>query len=278
MLETVHAVQNVPVKASAPGCGRKEPERFEGIKRNRRVDTRSYRNELKFLCTEQDLYLIENKIRHVCRLDANAGAGGTYSVKSLYFDTHDDRCYYENLAGVDDRKKYRIRIYNDDTDIIKLECKYSLHGRKTKESCNITRQQCEILTKRGGLQPFSVYRNDMEKGGGGKQQLLSRFLLERNLYLLTPKIIVDYRRTPYVYPAGNVRITFDRAIRSSLPAEGFPAGNTALRSILPENVHILEVKYDDLIPAAILELAAAGRPLRRTSFSKYALCREYSPG
>ncbi len=245
------------------------------------MDTRSYRNELKFLCTEQDLFLIKNKIRHICRLDANVGAGGTYIVKSLYFDTDDDRCYHENLTGVDDRKKYRIRIYNDDTSVIKLECKYSFHGKKAKESCNITRQQCEILTGRGDrqralLQPSATYGNDMENGAQETQQLLSRFLLERNLYLLTPEIIVDYRRTPYVYPAGNVRITFDRAIRSAPPTGRFPAGNTMFRSILPENVHILEVKYDEFIPAAILELEATGRTLRRISFSKYALCREYS--
>lgn len=268
----------IPLKPA--GFRGKRPERLEGIRGTERVDTRRYRNELKFLCTEQDLYLIENKIRHVCRLDANAGAGGTYSVRSLYFDTHDDRCYYENQAGVDDRKKYRIRIYNDDINVIKLECKYSLHGKKAKESCRITRGQCDILTGRSELQkafrqPFSVCRDDMEKGGEDRQLLL-RFLSEKNLYLLTPKIIVDYRRTPYVYPAGNVRITFDRAIRSSPATEGFPAGNPTFRSILPENVHILEVKYDEFIPAAILELAATGRPLRRISFSKYALCREYS--
>lgn len=249
-------------------------------KGNIRVDTRSYRNELKFLCTEQDLYLIENKIRHICRPDKNAGPEGNYSVKSLYFDTYDDRCYYENQAGVDDRKKYRIRIYNGDASVIKLECKYSLHGRKAKESCNITRQQYEILAGRGcpqgtALQDFSMYRNDLGKGGR-EGRLLSRFLLEKNLQLLTPKIIVDYIRTPYIHTAGNVRITFDRAIRSSPQTEHFLTQNTAFRSILPENMHILEVKYDGFLPAAILELAAAGRPLRRISFSKYALCREYS--
>ena len=32
----------------------------------------------------------------------------------------------------------------------------------------------------------------------------------------------------------------------------------------------------EFIPAAILEMVAAGRSLRRISFSKYALCRQYS--
>lgn len=237
------------------------------------MDTRNYRNELKFLCREQDLYLIENKIRHICRLDANVGPGGTYSVKSLYFDTYDDRCYHENQAGVDNRKKYRIRIYNEDTSVIKLECKYSLRSRKAKESCNITGQQYEILT--ASRPAPSLCSGERAEGGRGMQKLAARFLLEKNLYLLTPKIIVEYRRTPYVYAAGNVRITFDRAIRASSRTDRFLGPNTTYRNILPENMHVLEVKYDEFIPAAILELAAAGRSLRRTSFSKYALCRDY---
>lgn len=108
------------------------------------------------------------------------------------------------------------------------------------------------------------------------QELLRRFLAERSTELLRPKVIVEYIRTPYIYPAGNVRITFDRQIRSSSDIFRFPEKSIAYRSIMPEDVNILEIKYDNLLPGAILELAAAGGRLDRTSFSKYALCREYS--
>lgn len=233
---------------------------------------RKYRNELKFLCTEKDLYLIETKIRHICRPDPHVGETGVYSVTSLYFDTYDDRCYHENLAGTDHRKKYRIRTYNNDTDVIKLECKYSCHGKKAKESCNITRQQYEILA---GRRFSGINLPQACAAGGCGQQLMQRFLLEKALSLLEPRIIVDYRRTPYIFPAGNVRITFDRCIRSSHQTERFFAPSAAFRSILPEDMHILEVKYDEYIPASILELTAVGRQLDRTSFSKYVLCRQY---
>lgn len=245
------------------------------------MDHKSYRNELKFLCTEQDLYLIENKIRHICRPDIHTGTEGTYSVKSLYFDTYDDRCYFENQAGADNRRKYRIRIYNNQPDVIKLECKYSCHGKKAKESCNITGQQCEALTGssyRGRTFQGASFAgcSGMEGKEWGAQGLLQRFLLEKELEQLVPKVIVDYRRTPYVYAAGNVRITFDRTIRSSYRTDHFLVRDEMFRSILPEDVHILEVKYDEFIPAAIRELTATGRKLHRISFSKYALCREYS--
>jgi hypothetical protein len=34
--------------------------------------------------------------------------------------------------------------------------------------------------------------------------------------LLKPKTIVDYTREAYVYPVGNVRITFDKSIRTGI--------------------------------------------------------------
>lgn len=229
-------------------------------------DTRVYRHELKFLCGNQQLFMIEDRIRHMCRLDAYAGPEGIYSVKSLYFDTCDDQCYYENLAGADNRKKYRIRVYNDDMDTMKLECKYSCRGMKAKESCKISAQQYNSLITGGyGLKEQEV---------SGQPELLRQFVLEKNIRLLKPKVVVEYRRTPYVYPAGNVRITFDRRIRSSHQVLLFPERDVTFRNILPEGVHVLEVKYDGILPAAIRELLTAGQELRRTSFSKYALCRE----
>lgn len=231
------------------------------------ADTCQYRNELKFLCGEREMYLVEDKIRHICALDMHVGENGKYLVKSLYFDTFDNRCYYENLSGVDDRKKYRIRIYNNDKSVIKLECKYSWHGRKAKESCEITELQCRQLMEGG---------HAAEMGMRSGQELLQRFTAEKRMELLAPKVIVEYTRTPYVFNAGNTRVTFDRAIRSSSNIRDFPDRMEPTRSVLPEGVHILEVKYDEVLPAAIAEMLAVGRNLRRTSFSKYALCRQHA--
>lgn len=230
------------------------------------MNSQKYRHELKFLCAERELFLMENKIRHICRPDVHTGESGSYTIKSLYFDTLDDSCLAENLAGTDHRKKYRIRIYNNQTDIIHLECKYSRHGLKAKDMCPITRAQCRALMK--GV-PAPVETSCPE--------LLGRFLTEKRTELLSPKIVVEYIRSPYVYPAGNVRITFDRRIRSSPQVAGFPEKTPALQSVLPQDMHILEVKYDRLLPGAILELLAAGQDLQKTSFSKYALCRQNHP-
>lgn len=223
-----------------------------------------YRHELKFLCEEKELLLLEERIRHICLLDSHAD-DGRYVVRSLYFDTYDDRCFYENEAGLDSRRKYRIRIYNGKADVIYMECKETLHGLKRKESCRLSPQQCRQLMSR---QPVTEVTP--------QQELLRRFLVARSTQLLMPKVIVEYIRTPYVYAAGNVRITFDRYIRSSSEIGKFLEAKVSGRGIMKQNTHILEVKYDEGLPGAIRELLSAGQRLSRTSFSKYSLCREYS--
>ena len=254
----------------------KENKKYQERTGMKEVGTRVYRQELKFLCEERQLRVIEDRIRHICRPDAHGGNKGIYTVRSLYFDTYDDKCYQENLAGVDRRKKYRIRAYNEDTDRLRLECKSSCHGRKSKEGCPVDRELCRKLAAgQGRWGVFPEGRLEQGREDPGAVGLLERFLLERRLELLEPRVVVEYDRTPYVYPVGNVRITFGISFRTSHQVFAFPEKSRVRRLILPEGVNVLEVKYDEVLPGAVRELLTAGQELRRTSFSKYALCRQY---
>jgi hypothetical protein len=182
----------------------------------------------------------------------------------MYFDSYDSRGYQENEDGTDNRAKYRVRIYDASDSVIKLERKGSLRDRKYKDVCRITRTQCQQLI--GGCMVENILPY---------QDVLQEFLVERQLELLEPKVIVEYVRTPYIYPVGNVRITFDRYIASSSSLNFFDQ-DLPSRAIMPEHMHLLEVKYDQILPATILEALNSSACLERTSFSKYALCREYS--
>ncbi len=225
---------------------------------------KQYRHELKFICGEGQLRLLEERVRHICMPDSHAGENGRYTVRSLYFDTYDDQCFYENEAGVDHRAKYRIRIYNGSTDTIQLERKETLHGLKRKEACPLSLQQCRQLMDR---RPVAVALPE--------QDLLRRFLAEQSMRLLLPRVIVEYVRSPYIYAAGNVRITFDRHIRSAAETGRFLEPQIPGRCIMAQDRHVLEVKYDEGLPGAIREVLTAGQELSRTSFSKYYLCRKY---
>ncbi len=227
----------------------------------------NYRHELKYICSEGDLQIIEAKIKAVCKADKHGDPAGGYNIRSVYFDTFQDAFWRENEAGVDNRKKYRIRIYNGDASLIKLECKETLRGAKRKESCKLSKEQCDRLLQ-------GDYNLKCMDG----QMLLLRFLKEAKANLYMPKIIVDYNRNAYVYPIGNVRITFDRNISSSQEMGHFFEKQIGKRLIMPQGKSILEVKYDEVLPDFIKSLVMCRSNSQHTSFSKYYLCRNYTSG
>jgi hypothetical protein len=84
---------------------------------------------------------------------------------------------------------------------------------------------------------------------------------------------VDYERDPFVYPAGNVRVTLDHDIRTGLNSTDFL--NPACITIpAAQDVIILEVKWDGFLPDLVRD-AVRLDSRSATAFSKYAACRIY---
>ncbi len=196
----------------------------------------AYRNELKYVCSEGELQQILTRIRPLCRLDSHVAAQGVYDIRSVYFDDWQNSCFYENEDGADPREKFRIRIYNASDAQISLECNRKAHAMTHKDICPLTKAQCLDILQGS----FSLPDTD--------QPLLRKFYAQYAQNGLRAKVIVAYRRTPFVYPAGNVRITFDRNIGSTTNIGGFFDPYLPLRPILPPGRHILEVKYDAFLP------------------------------
>lgn len=88
---------------------------------------------------------------------------------------------------------------------------------------------------------------------------------------------MEYDRAPFIYTDGNVRVTFDLYIRSSNQIESFLDKEIMTRLIMPDNQHILEVKFDEYIPDFIYRAVQAEK-LQQTTFSKYYMCRKYGMG
>lgn len=213
---------------------------------------------------------VQKEILQICsqgimEQDEHVGADGQYLIRSLYFDSLTDKCFYENENGDDPREKYRIRIYNCDSGRISLECKAKTRTMTRKTSCLITRSQCRSFM--AGVIP------DPEWGEARQKQ--AAMFNQMRLNHLRPVVIVQYTRTPYVNRAGNVRITFDDCIASSNDIEGFLDEDICLRSVLPVGRSILEVKWDELLPSYIRQQLDLDS-LQWTSFSKYYLCRKYN--
>lgn len=223
----------------------------------------TFRHELKYICSEGELQQILHRIAPLCRPDVHAGPDGIYHIRSVYFDDLQNRYYYENEIGTDPREKFRIRIYNGSDRRITLECKKKERSMTHKDSCPLTLEQYHRILE-GTLDPAAA-----------DNPLLRRFCGLQQQASLQPKVIVAYDRTPFVYDFGNVRITLDRNIGSTTDIGGFFDPHLPLRPILPTGKHVLEVKYDQLLPDFLYNAMNLGS-LRQTNFSKYYLCRKFT--
>lgn len=218
-----------------------------------------YRHELKFLVPDITLEKIKYRLTPFMEIDEHQESE-FYTIRSLYFDDLFDKCLNENLAGTDNRYKYRIRFYRGNTDYINLEKKYKLRGMTKKES------------ERLSLEQVAAY---LQGTADGMEGILTTELYAASLAAgMKPKCIVEYDRCAFVEPAGNVRITFDMNLRGSADVDRFL--DTSEEFTIPAmepGWHILEVKYDEFLPRHILQLVDINN-LQRQSFSKYAIIRE----
>ena len=103
-----------------------------------------YRHEIKHEITRSDMIAIRQGLRAVAQQDPHA-KDGKYFIRSLYFDNIYDKALREKIDGVDRREKFRIRYYNDNTDLIHLEKKSKINSLCSKESATVTKEQVQRL-------------------------------------------------------------------------------------------------------------------------------------
>ena len=220
------------------------------------------RHELKHVINRGDYHVLDGRLSKLFAQDAHVDAKGEYRVRSLYFDTPGDRALREKIDGADPREKFRLRMYNADAACIRLEKKIKINGLCAKRSTALTKAQAERLVEGDARWLY-------DSGDPLFLELYSN-LAGR---LLRPKTVVEYIRKPFVFPAGNVRVTLDRDIRTGLTSTGFFREELPLLNTF-EAYAVLEVKYDGFLPDLVAR--AVQIPGRRAcSFSKYAACRKY---
>ncbi len=220
----------------------------------------NYRHELKFFVTDSDLELIRYRLKPLLCPDSYQN-GNSYMVRSLYFDDFQDTCRRENENGIGNRKKIRIRIYNGDDTLIKLEQKIRQWDRIHKDVSVLSKEVCidyvngkaENLANNCSKQERALYTKIKLKG-------------------MRPVCIVEYERSAWVEPKGNVRITFDKNISGSSKVQHFLDKRIMSVPLLSKGISILEIKYDALFPQYLYEALNIGT-LQRCSFSKYYYAR-----
>lgn len=227
--------------------------------------TDNFRHEFKYRCDVRDIEVLKNRLKGLLKLDSHA-QNGIYEIRSIYFDNCYGRCFFENENGVDCREKFRIRAYNRDPRRISLECKRKERGKTLKISTLISQEQF-----------YDIMDNKNLSINSAQDPLLNKFIYLIKTQRYRPSVIVGYDRIPYVYTCGNVRVTVDMNIYASHEYHNFFEADCQRQNILPSGQHIIEVKYDELLPDFIktnLEMI----DLKRTTFSKYYLCKKFSSG
>lgn len=220
-----------------------------------------FRHEIKHEISYLDLLTLRTRLSAVMQKDSHAIAG-KYEIRSVYFDTPDDKALREKIDGVNRREKFRIRYYNDDTSFISLEKKSKVNGLTAKTSCRISKEEAQMIID-----------GNLSRMPECERALFKELYVKMTSGNLRPKTIVDYIREPFIFPAGNVRVTIDYNIRTGDFRKDFLNPKT-LTLPAGESPIILEVKWDEYLPDIIKD--AVSLPGRHASaFSKYAQCRIY---
>ena len=218
-----------------------------------------FRHEYKHQINLADIYGLRSRLSAVTKYDKYCNSDGTYFVRSLYFDNYMDKVLREKIDGVNNREKFRIRYYGDDTSFIRLEKKSKINGLCHKENCQISAEECQ-----------KIIDGDIEFMKGSEFELMRELYSKMKYQMLRPKCIVAYTRECFVYPAGNVRVTFDMNICGSNNVKEFL--NPDLPFLQTYHDSILEVKWDEFLPEIIRD-AVQVKSRRSAAFSKYAAIR-----
>ena len=224
---------------------------------------KKYRNEWKYCCMESDLEIINNRLMAVLEKDSHAGHNEKYEVHSLYFDDFKDTCVKENDAGISERKKYRIRYYGNNCNFMKLECKTKTDGRCYKESARLSLEEYQKLI--GGEADELFWKSD--------KPVVKAFCLNCMTRHFEPKAIIDYERIAFVEEITHIRITLDKNITVSDDLSHFLEGEYIRYPIQEKGQHVLEVKFDYILPEYIKHIVT-NQHLIQSSFSKYYLGRK----
>lgn len=213
------------------------------------------RSELKYWINYRDSLLLQGELSELLAPDAYS-QDGFYRVKSLYFDSMNQKDYVEKLEGVEQRKKIRMRIYDEDTDTVKLECKQKSGALQHKESLLIGREDA-LRYMEGDFCTLLDY----------PEEFALRLYCEMTLGCYRPAVIIEYDRCAYTYGEYNTRITIDRHVRSSeLSLDLFGRDLSWMHTV--EDAVILEVKFNGKLIEPVKRILSK-YSLVNVSVSKY---------
>ena len=194
--------------------------------------------------------------------------GSGYMVHSLYMDSADLLTCRATQCGEKNRFKLRVRFYDDNPDSpVFFEIKRRENQVIKKSRAVVKRSSVDRLINGGFPQPTDLFKPS-EKDLAA---LLDFFEL-RDMIGARPAAYTSYLREGYEpADANNVRVTFDREIRSGKYIGRLSNENHEKWPLVGVEGVVLELKFNDRFPMWMHELVE-WFDLNRTSVPKYVEC------
>ncbi len=221
------------------------------------------RQEKKYLLNQLEYKQYSNLFERVLPGDEHNSSNG-YIVRSLYFDTIDNKDFHEKEMGIEIRRKVRLRVYDPNDNFAMLEIKQKQGDHQLKRSLKVNKKDALELIK-GNYDCLLNYNDD--------------FANECYTYMITegylPKCVVQYDRKAFVCKDNQTRITFDHNIIATETNFNIFDENLNMYPVFNKFNVVLEVKYNTFLLSYIKDIIANVNK-SQISISKYCLARSVS--
>ena len=170
-------------------------------------------------------------------------------INSLYYDTEEFNCAKDNLSGISNRRKYRVRWY----DLNYQEKFYEIKIKKNNLGFKIG-------------QKINMNNNSLDKIFSAKELLLNsknnlKFLNSIKHNNLKPILKTSYMRSYYV--CENIRITYDQNLKYTIFKQ-----EIGREKILEDQLNVIEFKFE-LVDFDVASKIIAESLFLPKRFSKY---------
>jgi hypothetical protein len=222
------------------------------------------RQEYKYFINNADLYKLSSLLRPFMSMDKYSNSkSNQYTVTSLYYETPEDDDLDEKIDGILVREKHRIRIYNNNKSLIKLETKKREGTVISKDTATIDMINAKEL----------INCQFHPKNFDNKLAKLICIKLKSMGYV--PRVIVEYERQAFYLPYGDIRITFDKNLRTYNTYKNlFKLDDVSSSPVFLDDNQVLEVKFSQQLPSYITDILST-IPSIRSSISKYVLSQRF---
>ena len=221
------------------------------------------RKERKYLINLEQMYRDTHFLSQILHEDKhNCGSG--YMIRSLYFDTPDDRDFHEKEDGIELRRKMRLRCYSPDADFAVLEMKQKQGDSQRKRSLRMSRTDAQRLI-RGEYSVLLQYA----------EPFAAECFAMLQMHAYRPKSVVEYRRKAYIAKENKIRITYDHHITGTESCFDIFSPHLLQNPLFDPGLVVVEVKYNGFLLSYIKDMMDRCNA-SELSVGKYSLSRSLS--